>query len=171
MRNESMRIPAKRNGQQTFAIVLSRLPAVDNIPGLISFLVDITGGGASATAKPGTLTDAALRGRLAHFNVHSANEVAAVRKALAMENGRVTVYEDWSGVNGCLQFWHGFIGSQVRPIAWTCEACGSANRDSIGGSVGESFLRRCGCGQATRITVPNYGPVSIIKGRELRVET
>jgi hypothetical protein len=70
MANESMRIPDKRNEQQTFAIVLSRLPAVDNVPGLISFLVDITDGGASAAAKPGTLTDAALRGRLAHFNVH-----------------------------------------------------------------------------------------------------
>jgi hypothetical protein len=160
METESVRIPARQNSQQTFAIVLSRLPAVDNAPGLISFLVDITGGGSSAAARPGTLTDAALRGRLAHFNVHSANEVAAVRKALSAENGQVTVYESWSGAGGCLQFWHGFIGSQIRPIAWTCEACGSANRDSIGGSVGESFLRRCVCGQATRITVPKYGPVS-----------
>jgi hypothetical protein len=158
MGNESMQIPARQNSQQTFAIVLSRLPAVDNALGLISFLVDIDGT-SSAPAKPGTLTDAALRGRLAHFDAHSANEVAAVRKALSTENGQVTVYESWSGARGCLQFWHGFIGSQIRPIAWTCEACGSANRDSIGGSVGESFLRRCGCGQATRITVPKYGPV------------
>jgi hypothetical protein len=161
METESVRIPARQNSQQTFAIVLSRLPAVDNAPGLISFLVDITGSGASAAARPGTLTDAALRGRLAHFDAHSANEVAAVRKALSAENGRVTVYESWSGANGCLQFWHGFIGSQIRPIAWACEACGAANRDSIGGSVGESFLRRCGCGQSTRITVPKYGLVPI----------
>jgi hypothetical protein len=161
METESVRIPARQNSQQTFAIVLSRLPAVDNAPGLISFLVDITGSGASAAARPGTLTDAALRGRLAHFDAHSANEVAAVRKALSAENGRVTVYESWSGAKGCLQFWHGFIGSQIRPIAWACEACGAANRDSIGGSVGESFLRRCGCGQSTRITVPKYGLVPI----------
>jgi hypothetical protein len=160
MGNESARIPARQNVQQTFAIELSRLPGVDNIPGLISFLVDVAGA-SSAPAKPGTLTDAALRGRLAHFDAHSANEVAAVRKALSAENGHVTVYESWSGVNGCLQFWHGFIGSQIRPIAWACEACGAANRDSIGGSVGESFLRRCGCGQSTRITVPKYGSIPI----------
>ena len=159
MENQAVRIPADRNSQQTFAIVLSRLPAVENVPGLISFLVDIDGA-SSAPVKAGTLTDAALRGRLAHFDAHSANEVAAVRKALATENGQFTVYESWSGVKGCLQFWHGFIGSQIRPIPWTCEACGSANRDSIGGSVGESFLRRCDCGQATRVTVPKYGPVA-----------
>ena len=159
MGNESARVQARQNAQEPFAIVLSRLPGVDNIPGLISFFVDVSGA-SGAPAKPGTLTDAALRGRLAHFDAHSANEVAAVRKALSAENGRVTVYESWSGVNGCLQFWHGFIGSQIRPIAWACEACGAANRDSIGGSVGESFLRRCGCGQSTRITVPKYGPVA-----------
>lgn len=152
--------PAKTNGPQTFAILLSRLPAVDNVPGLITFLVDAA---EASPAKAGTLTDAALRGRLAHFDAHSANEVAAVRKALASANGRITVYESWSGVRGCLQFWHGFIGSQIRPIAWACEACGAANRDSIGGSVGESFLRRCACGQATRITVPKYGPVPIAR--------
>jgi hypothetical protein len=157
MGNAPTGIPVRKNVQEGFAIVLSRLPAVDNAPGLISFLVDV--GETGAPAKPGTLTDAALRGRLAHFDAHSANEVAAVRKALSSENGQITVYESWSGVNGCLQFWRGFIGSQIRPIAWACEACGAANRDNIGGSVGESFLRRCACGQATRITVPKYGPV------------
>jgi len=160
METSPIRIPAKQNVPQTFAIVLSRLPAVDNVPGLITFLVDATEA-PSAPAKAGTLTDAALRGRLAHFDAHSANEVAAVRKALSLENGRITVYESWFGMRDCLQFWHGFIGSQIRPIAWVCEACGAANRDSIGGSVGESFLRRCGCGQATRITVPKYGPIAI----------
>ena len=159
MGNQAVRIPTRGDSPQTFAIVLSRLPAVDNVPGLISFLVDVDGA-SSASVKAGTLTDAALRGRLAHFDAHSANELAAVRKALAAENGRVTVYESWSGAGVCLRFWHEFIGSQIRPIAWTCEACGAANRDSIGGSVGESFLRRCGCGQATRITVPKYWPVS-----------
>lgn len=156
-----IRVP-KQSVPQTIAIVLSRLPAVDNGPGLITFLVDAAAA-PSASEKAGTLTDAALRGRLAHFDAHSANEVAAVRKALSTENGQITVYESWSGVNGCLQFWHGFIGSQIRPIAWACEACGAANRDRIGGSVGESFLRRCGCGQATRITVPKYGPVPVVR--------
>ena len=161
MENAPIRVP-KQSVPQTIAIVLSRLPAVDNVPGLITFLVD-TALAPSAPEKAGTLTDAALRGRLAHFDAHSANEVAAVRKALASENGRITVYESWSGVKVCLQFWHGFIGSQIRPIAWACEACGTANRDSIGGSVGESFLRRCGCGQATRITVPKYGPIPVAR--------
>ena len=160
MENATSPTPAKTNGPQTFAILLSRLPAVDNVPGLITFLVD-GAEASSAAAKAGTLTDAALRGRLAHFDAHSANEVAAVRKALSLADGRITVYESWSGVKVCLQFWHGFIGSQIRPIVWACEACGAANRDSIGGSVGESFLRRCACGQATRITVPKYGPIAI----------
>jgi hypothetical protein len=159
MENQAIRVPVG-NAQRTFAIVLSRLPAVDNVQGLISFLVNVDGP-SSVPTRPGTLTDAALRGRLAHFDAHTANEVAAVRKALSAENGQATVYENWSGVNGCLQFWHGFIGSQIRPIAWTCEACGVSNRDSIGGSVGESFLRRCACGQATRITVPKYGPAAV----------
>lgn len=157
METAPLRIPAKQNVQQTFAIQLCRMPAVDDVPGLITFQVDA----GNAPEKGGTLTDAALRGRLAHFDAHSANEVAAVRKALSSENGRITVYESWSGVRGCLEFWHGFIGSQIRPIAWACEACGAANRDSVGGSVGESFPRRCGCGHATRITVPKYGPIAI----------
>ena len=161
MENAQIRV-SKESVPQTIAIVLSRLPAVDNVPGLITFLVDTTAA-PSAPEKAGTLTDAALRGRLAHFDAHTANEVAAVRKALSTENGQITVYESWSGVNGCLQFWHGFIGSQIRPIAWACEACGAANRDSIGGSVGESFLRRCACGQATRITVPKYGPIPAVR--------
>lgn len=143
--------------QQTFAIVLCRLPAVDNRPGLISFL--ISGEEASQPlGRPGTITDAALRGRLAYFDVHSANEIAAVRRALAIENGSTTVYENWPALDGCLRFWFGFVGSQIRPIASACEACGTLNQGSVGGSVGESFLRLCGCGQVSRITVPNRLP-------------
>jgi hypothetical protein len=142
-----------------FAIVLSRLPAVESVPGLISFLVD-SSGGTKVPIKTGILTDAALRGRLAYFDVHSANEIAAVRKALAIESGQVTVYESWPALDGCLRFWYGFKGSVIRPIAWTCEACQKQNRDSVGGSVGESFLRRCDCGQASRVTVPNHQPIS-----------
>lgn len=114
--------------------------------------------GAAAPTRMGTLTDAALRGRIAHFDAHSANEIAAVRRALSIESGQATLYESWAGLDGCLQFWHGFVGSQIRTIAWTCENCGTTDRDNVGGSVGESFLRRCGCGQVTRITVPKYGP-------------
>jgi hypothetical protein len=145
-----------RNVPVTFAIVLSRLPAVENVPGLISFLVDSSG--EARVGKSGTLTDAALRGRLAHFEVHSANEIAAVRKALSIESGQATVYENWPALDGCLRFWYGFVGSVIRPIAWTCEACQKENRDSVGGSVGEAFLRRCDCGHVSRVTVPNHQP-------------
>jgi len=143
---------------ETFAIVLSRLPAVDNRPGLISFLIDGVGGTRSAP-RPGTLTDAALRGRLAYFDAHSANEIAAVRKALSADNGSAVVYESWPALDGCLRFWYGFVGSPIRPIESACEACGELNRGSVGGAVGESFLRRCGCGRVCRITVPNHMPL------------
>ena len=142
---------------QSFAIMLQRLPRVENAPGLISLMMD-TSGGATPPTRIGTLTDAAVRGRLAQFDVHSANEIAAVRKALSIESGEATVHESWPGLNGCLQFWKGFVGSQIRPIPWTCEKCGASDRESIGGTVGESFLHRCACGQVTRITVPKYEP-------------
>ena len=147
------------NVPTTFTIMLSRLPAVENVPGLISFLVD-SSGGTRVPTRTGTLTDAALRGRLAHFDAHSANEIAAVRKALSVESGQARVYEDWPALDGCLRFWYGFVGSVIRPIAWTCEACHEEKRDSVGGSVGESFLRRCDCGHVSRVTVPNHQPVS-----------
>jgi hypothetical protein len=144
-------------GPQTVAIVLSRLPAVDHGPGLISFLVD-TSTATRASAARGTLTDAALRGRLACFDAHSANEIAAVRRALSIESGQATIYERWPGLEGCLRFWYGFVGSQIRPIEWDCEACLAPNRASIGGTVGESFPRRCSCGHVSRVTVPKAGP-------------
>jgi len=138
---------------QTVAILLSRLPKIENAPGLILLRVDATRG-AQAPTTVGTLTDAALRGRLAHFDLHSANELAAVRHALSSDCGEATVYESWAALESCLQFWYGFTGSQIRLMAWTCEACGKTGRESIGGSVGESIPRLCACGQATRVTVP-----------------
>jgi hypothetical protein len=140
----------------TFAIVLSRLPAVDRGPGLIGFRVD-TSTAPRASAARGTLTDAALRGRLACFDAHSANEIAAVRRALSIESGQATVYERWPALEGCLRFWYGFVGSQIRPIEWDCEACHASNRDSVGGTVGESFPRRCSCGHVSSVTVPKAG--------------
>jgi len=148
----------------TFAILLSRQPAVEKAPGLISFQVDGSGG-TRAPSRSGTLTDAALRGRLAYFDAHSANEIAAVRKALSIESGQATVYESWPALEGCLRFWYGFIGSVIRPIESSCDSCGKQNRESIGGSVGESFLRRCGCGHVSRITVPNHQPVVAVPSR------
>lgn len=145
------------NAAKTFAIVLNRLPRIADAPGLISLKVNGSGGAGTSTRRC-VLTDAALRGRLAHFNAHSANEIAAIRKALAIEEGKATIYENWSGLAGCIKFWYGFVGSQIRPIPWTCEKCGAPNQDSIGGCVGESFLRRCACGEAARLTVPKYAP-------------
>lgn len=138
---------------QTFAIKLSRLPKVDAGPGLIQLTVDASRGTAPPT-KIGALTDAALRGRLGHFNTHSANELAAIRHALSQDMGEATLYESWSGFGSCLQFWYAFVGSQIRVLEWTCEKCGTADQAKIGGSVGESFLRSCKCGAATKITVP-----------------
>ena len=148
----------------TFTIVLSRQPAFEKVPGLISFQVDGSAG-TRAPTRSGNLTDAALRGRLAYFDAHSANEIAAVRQALSVESGQATVYESWPALEGCLRFWYGFIGSVIRPIESTCDSCGKENRESVGGSVGESFLRRCGCGHVSRITVPNHQPAPAVPSR------
>ncbi len=162
MDHASERLPGAAS--RTFAILLSRLPAVDNRPGLISFLIDGAGEGKPG-GRPAALTDAALRGRLAHFDAHSANEIAAIRKALSVENGTTTVYENWGALDVCLRFWYGFVGSRIRPIESACEACGQLNRGSVGGSVGESFLRLCRCGQVSLITVPNQMPASAAPAR------
>jgi hypothetical protein len=132
---------------------LSRLPRVENTPGLILLRVDASGGATPPTTV-GTLTDAALRGRLAHFDLHSANEVAAVRHALAEDSGEATVYENWVALENCLQFWYGFTGSRIRIVAWTCDRCGKTGRQSIGGTVGETLTLLCACGQPLRTTVP-----------------
>ena len=138
---------------QKFAILLSRLPRIENAPGLILLRVD-TSGGVSPPTTIGSLTDAALRGRLAHFDLHSANELAAVRHALANDSGEATVYERWFGLESCLQFWHGFIGSRIQIVAVTCEACGKTSRQNIGGTVGETLALLCDCGRPARATVP-----------------
>jgi hypothetical protein len=138
--------------QQIFAIRFNRMPRVGNAPGLILLTID-TSNGASPPRRMGALTDVALRGRLAHYNLHSANEVAAIRKALANDRGNATTFEGWSGAGSCLQFWHDFMGSQIRPIDWTCERCSAVNHENVGGSVGEAFARACKCGQVKQITV------------------
>jgi hypothetical protein len=137
---------------QTFVIRLRRLDQVGGSQGLIQLSV----GPSEPTRSPkamGFLTDVALRGRLAHFSLHSANEIAALRKVLVNGQGQATVYERWPKLADCLRFWHAFVGSQIRRIAWTCENCGKAEGDNIGGSAGEFFLSRCSCGQVQRVTV------------------
>lgn len=168
LRTEAAASPAaaRRAGTRTeaatpvrpVAIHLSRLPKIENAPGLILLRLDGSGG-ADAPTTVGSLTDAALRGRLAHFDLHSANELAAVRHALANDSGEVTVYEQWVALESCLQFWHGFTGSRIRIVAWTCETCGKTSRENIGGTVGETLSFLCECGQTTRAVVPKtIGP-------------
>jgi hypothetical protein len=139
---------------QKIAILLSRFPKVADAPrpGLIRLSVN-TSEGAAPPVRVGTLTDAALRGRLAHFDQHSANEIAAVRQALGKDEGSVTVHETWSGLHSCLQFWSGFIGSRIQTFAWRCEKCGSNADERVGGVVGESFALRCPCGEIKEATV------------------
>ena len=137
--------------QQILALKLSRLPAVDEKPGLILLTVDVSDG-ADPPRQVGVLTDVALRGRLGHYDLHSANELAAIRKALQPESGQITIHETWAGPGSCLRFWHDFVGSQIRPVEWICEGCSALNRLDVGASVGETSSHSCKCGRIERIT-------------------
>ena len=137
--------------QQIFAIRFMRQPRVDDLPGLVSLAIDASPGTAPPR-KIGALTDVALRGRLAHYDLHSANEVAAIRKALLMDSGQMTVHEGWPGFASCLRFWQDFIGSRIRSVEWTCERCSAVNKENVGSSVGETYSRACKCGRVKRIT-------------------
>lgn len=143
--------------QQIFALKFSRLPKVDDTPGLVLLTIDVSNG-VGPLRKVGALTDVALRGRLGHYDLHSANELSAIRKALQLDRGQVTVHEGWSGLSSCLKFWHGFIGSQIRPVEWTCEECAALNRENVGASVGETYSRACKCGKIERITTTSHLP-------------
>lgn len=143
--------------QQIFAIRFVRQPRVDELPGLVSLAIEDSPGTAPPR-KIGVLTDVALRGRLAHFDLHSANEVAAIRKALLMDSGQTTVHEGWPGLASCLRFWQDFVGSRIRPVEWTCERCSSVNRENVGASVGETYSRACKCGRVRRITTTSSLP-------------
>jgi hypothetical protein len=137
---------------QVFTITLARLPAVEDKPGLILLKVG-TPDGSRSPRRVGTLSDVALRGRLAQYDLHSANEVAAIRKALHQDGGQAVVRESWSGLGSCLQFWHSFVGSQIRTVEWACESCAAPQREDVGANVGESFLKACRCGKVNRVTI------------------
>ena len=137
--------------QQILALKLRRLPAVGETPGLIILTVDVSQG-VEPPRQVGALTDVALRGRLGHYDLHSANELAAIRKALQPERGQITIHETWSGLGSCLRFWHDFVGSQIRPVEWICEGCAAVNRQNVGSSVGETSSHSCKCGRIERIT-------------------
>ena len=137
--------------QKTFALKLCRLPAVDDTPGLILLTVEGSDG-AGPPRQVAVLTDVALRGRLGHYDLHSANELAAIRKALQVDRGQVTVHERWPGLSSCLKFWHDFAGSRVRPVEWICDGCAAVNRRDVGSNVGETSSHPCKCGRIERIT-------------------
>lgn len=137
--------------QPIFAIHFTRQPRVDELPGLVSLAIGASPE-AALSQKIGSLTDVALRGRLAHFDMHSANEVAAIRKALVEDSGKTTVYESWPALSSCLRFWEEFVGSKVRSVEWICERCAAMNSENVGSSVGETYSRACKCGRVKRIT-------------------
>ena len=151
MEQQLRTVRPQANKPQTFAIVLTRLAKLDESAGLILLTVD--SGGSEPKTRLGVLTDSALRGRLAHFDLHGANEIAKIRQSLKTETGQVTLYESWSGLDSCLQFWYGFFGSQIRPVEWVCEKCAAANREDVGSTAGEAFSRSCACGEVKSITI------------------
>lgn len=150
--------PPDRATLPPFDIALTRLPQVDGAAGLI--LLTVSSPDRPTPTPIGTLTDAALRGRLGHFGAHDANEIARIRKALSADGGEITIHESWAGLSACLQFWSGFVGLQIRRISWICGQCAQPAHENIGGSVGETLPRLCKCGAVTRITLPKYAPDS-----------
>ena len=143
--------------QQIFALRFRRLAKLDDTPALVLLTIDDPSG-VGPRRKVGVLTDVALRGRLGHYDLHSANELAAIRRALQNDGGQVTVHEGWSGPEQLLKFWRGFNGSQIRSVEWTCEKCSTLNREHVGASVGETYSRACRCGKITRITTASQMP-------------
>ncbi len=143
--------------QQIFSIVFSRLPKVDDLPGLVSLTIDSTNG-AQPGRTLGSLSDVALRGRLAHWDLHSAIEVAGIRRALGPDHGRATVHEGWPDLGSCIRFWHDFAGSTIRPVEWTCGRCSAVHKEELGASVGETLSRRCKCGTIKRLTIAAHLP-------------
>jgi len=141
-----------RTGPSGFAIRLTRLARAGEPPGLIAVAV-ASGPEGKRSVRLGSLTDAALRGRLAHFDAHSANEIAALRRALAAEGGQFVLNERWPARDGCLRFWYGFIGSKMRAVEWVCEKCASPCRENAGGAAGESLVLLCACGQSATFPV------------------
>ncbi len=141
-----------RTGPSIFAIRLTRLARAGDPPGLIAVAV-ASGPEGKRAVRLGNLTDAALRGRLAHFDAHSANEIAALRRALAVEGGQFVLNERWPARDGCLRFWYGFIGSKMRAVEWACEKCAAPCRETAGGAAGESLVLVCSCGQTATFPV------------------
>lgn len=138
------------NSRVTFDIALLRLPSPAPWPGLIDLTVRRAGEN-GRPARLGSLTDAALRARLAHFDAHSANEIAALRKALQPEGGEFALTESWKDRDEFLRHWYGFLGSMVHSTDWKCEACGDAGVERLARASGEVVHVRCARGHAVAI--------------------
>lgn len=144
-------------GGPVFAIRLRRLRRADDTARLVS--VSITDpGGKGVARRIGALTDIALRARISHWNLHSANEVAALRKALEGERGEATLFEGWPGLADCWSFWRDFIGSQITRIEWSCDGCQNPAERQVGASRGETVPLACRCGTVGRVTVGGGEP-------------
>jgi hypothetical protein len=151
----SVRTAAPASGPVSFTIRLTRLApagATPGPPGLISVAVESAD--RKRAARLGSLTDVALRSRLAHFDAHPANEIAALRRALASEGGEFVLTERWPAREACLRSWYGFTGAKMKLIEWTCEKCSAACRENAGGGPGELFLLVCSCGQTATFPIP-----------------
>ena len=135
-----------------FAIRLRRLRRADDTARLISVSI-ADSGGKGVARRIGALTDIALRARLSHWNLHSANEVAALRKALDGEPGEVTLYEGWPAVGNCRHFWRDFVGSPITRLEWSCDGCQSPAGRQVGASRGETVPLKCKCGTVGRMTI------------------
>jgi len=134
----------------TFEIGLRRLQDMTPLTGMISLTVREAGETGRATLL-GKLTDAALRTRLAHFDVHSANEIAALRRAMAAPGGESSVTETWKDREACLRHWAAFTGSKLNPVEWKCEACGEAGIERLGRAPGELVHIKCARGHVVAI--------------------
>lgn len=151
----SVRNAAPAPGPVSFTIRLTRLPPAGTAPGLAGLIaVAVQSPDRKRAARLGSLTDVALRSRLAHFDAHSANEIAALRRALASEGGEFLLIERWPGREACLRSWYGFTGAKMRLIEWTCEKCAASCRENAGGGPGELFLLVCACGHAATFPIP-----------------
>jgi len=135
-----------------FAIRLRRLRRAGDAARLISVSI-ADSGGKGVARRIGSLTDIALRARISHWNLHSANEVAALRKALDGEAGEATLYEGWPALANCWHFWRDFVGSQITRLEWSCDGCQSPAERQVGASVGETVPLACKCGTVGRMTV------------------
>lgn len=134
----------------TFEIGLRRLPGIAPLAGMVSLTVRAAGDTSRATLL-GKLTDAALRARLAHFDAHSANEIAALRRAMAAAGGEFLVTETWKDRDACLRHWYAFTGSKLQPVDWKCETCGEAGVERLGRAAGEVVHVKCAHGHVVVI--------------------